>query len=155
MTPFKTTPVAALVVASLLVLGYGTLAAQRPAHPATPPPPHGMAPAPSHAQPAGPNDVERSRGIATKLGTTADALKQAYDAARATNSKLTWGQFIAANVLAHNLGAKNSKITTDAILLGLQGGKSIGQTLQGLGLSEKDAKEAEEQARKEIRDSQK
>jgi len=91
------------------------------------------------------------RGVAKKLDTTPEAMQTAYSAAKAANPKLTHGQFIAANMLAHNLGDKNSSITTDAILDGLKSGKSIGQTLQGLGLSATDAKAAERQADKDVR----
>jgi hypothetical protein len=89
------------------------------------------------------------RGVATKLGTTPEALETAYQSAKQANPKLTHGQFVAANMLAHNLGSKNPAITTEAILSGLQGGKTIGQTLQGLGLSAKDAEDAEHQARRD------
>ena len=89
------------------------------------------------------------KGIAAKLGTTPDALQSAYEAAKQANPKLSRGNFVAANMLAHNLGSKNPAITTQAILSGLQGGKSIGQTLQGLGLSAKDAEAAERQARRD------
>jgi len=91
------------------------------------------------------------RGIAAKLGTTPDALETAYTAAKQANPKLTRGQFVAANVLAKNLGDKNSAITTQAILDGLQSGKSIGQTLQGLGMGAGDADKAQDAANKEIR----
>jgi hypothetical protein len=89
------------------------------------------------------------KGIAAKLGTTPDALQSAYESAKQANPKLSRGNFVAANMLAHNLSAKNSAITTQAILSGLQSGKSIGQTLQGLGLSAKDAENAERQARRD------
>jgi hypothetical protein len=52
-------------------------------------------------------------------------------------------------MIAHNLGAKNPSITTSAILSGLQSGKSVGQTLQGLGLSADQAADAEKQARRD------
>jgi hypothetical protein len=89
------------------------------------------------------------KGIAAKLGTTPDALQTAYESAKQANPKLSRGNFVAANMLAHNLSAKNSAITTQAILSGLQSGKSIGQTLQGLGLSAKDAENAERQAKRD------
>jgi hypothetical protein len=89
------------------------------------------------------------KGIATKLGTTPDALQTAYESAKQANPKLSRGNFVAANMLAHNLGTKTPAITTQAILTGLQGGKSIGQTLQGLGLTPKDAEDAERQARRD------
>src|SRR5262249_40642357 len=62
------------------------------------------------------------RGIASKLNTTPDALESSYQAALAADPKLTRGQFVAANVLAANLGAKNPAITTQAILDGLKSG---------------------------------
>lgn len=95
--------------------------------------------------------VTSFRGIASKLNTTPEALETAYKTAVAANRKLTRGQFIAANVLAQNLGAKNPSITTEAILDGLKSGKSIGKTLQSLGLSAKDADKAQDEANSEIR----
>src|SRR5215471_5254648 len=82
--------------------------------------------------------VTSFRGIAAKLNTTPEALETAYKDAVAANHKLTRGQFVAANMLAQNLGSSNPSITTQAILDGLKSGKSIGKTLQSLGLSEKD-----------------
>jgi len=56
--------------------------------------------------------------------------------------------------VAHNLSAKNPNITTQAILDGLKSGKSVGQTLQSLGLSEKEAKEAEASAKREAKQAE-
>ncbi len=95
--------------------------------------------------------VTSFRGISSKLNTTPEALETAYKTAVAANPKLTRGQFIAANVLAQNLGSKDPSITTQAILDGLKSGKSIGKTLQGLGLSAKDADKAQDEANSEIR----
>jgi hypothetical protein len=103
---------------------------------------------PANAAPKA-NGGDSFKGIATRLGTTSDALETAYQSAKQANPKLTRGQFVAANMVAHNLGSKNPAITTQAILSGLQSGKSLGQTLQGLGLSEKEAKEAEHQAKRD------
>ena len=95
--------------------------------------------------------VTSFRGIASKLNTTPEALETAYKTAVVANPKLTRGQFIAANVLAQNLGSKDPSITTQAILDGLKSGKSIGKTLQSLGLSAKDADKAQDEANSEIR----
>ena len=95
------------------------------------------------------------RGVAAKLNTTPEAMQSAYLAAKQANPKLTRGRFIAANMVAHNLSDKNPSITTDAILEGLKSGKSMGQTLQGLGLSAADAKAAERQADKDAKAAQK
>jgi hypothetical protein len=95
--------------------------------------------------------VTSFRGIASKLNTTPEALETAYKSAVAANRKLTRGQFIAANVLAQNLGSKNPSITTQAILDGLKSGKSLGKTLQSLGLSAKESDRAQDEANSEIR----
>ncbi len=143
------------LVSALLVTVSAVAAAQRP----TPPPPH-PAPAPQaapqateHPTPPNPNtgEVKSFSGVAGRLGTTAQALDDAYQAALQTNPNLTRGQFIAANILAKNLGTKNPSITTQALLDGLAGGKSIGQTLQGLGLSADEARSAEAEANREAR----
>jgi hypothetical protein len=87
-------------------------------------------------------NIKSFRGIAAKLNTTPEALQNAFENARAANPKLSRGNFVAANVLADNLGAQHPNITTQAILSGLQSGKSVGGTLQSLGLSGAEAKQA-------------
>ncbi len=129
------------------------VAAQKPTHG------HASTHAPNVNKPSNPDqgrakDVDSFRGIAKKLGTTPDALETDYLAARQANPKLTHGQFVAANMVAHNLSAKNPNITTQAILDGLKSGKSIGQTLQSLGLSDKEAKEAEASAKREAKQAE-
>jgi hypothetical protein len=89
------------------------------------------------------------KGVAPKLGTTPDALESAYESAKQADPKLSRGNFVAANMLAHNLGATTPAVTTQAILSGLKSGKTIGQTLQGLGLSATDAENAERQAKRD------
>ena len=94
-------------------------------------------------------------GIAERLETPPGRLRDEYEAALATNPELKFGQFVAANVLARNLGARRPSITTAALLAGLSGGDSIGRTLQNLGLSSREAKDAEKQAKREIEESRK
>ena len=106
-----------------------------------------MAPKPAHRN--------TFKGIASKLNTTPEELQTAYAAAKQANPTLTRGQFVAVNMVAHNLGDKNSSITTQAILDGLKSGKSMGQTLQSLGLSAADAKAAERQARRDAKEAEK
>src|SRR5207247_2121789 len=93
------------------------------------------------------------RGIAAKLNTTPEAMQTAYEQAKSANPKLTRGQFIAANMLGHNLSDKG--ITTDKVLAGLASGKSMGQTLKSLGLTDQEAKQAEKAANKEVREADK
>ncbi len=138
------------VTSALLALSIGAAAATAAqGKPAQPPAQHGQMARPSKGkatQAQQPRDHTSFKGVATKLGTTPAAMETAYTAAQQTNPKLTRGQFIAANVLAMNLGPKNPAVTTQAVLDGLQSGKSIGQTLQSLGLSESDADKAEKDA---------
>ena len=103
-------------------------------------------------------NVKSFRGIAARLNTTPEALADAYERARRTNPKLSRGNFIAANVLADNLGARHPRrpnITTAAILSGLESGRSMGQTLQGLGLSAAEAKQARREANRQVKDEEK
>src|SRR5256712_11860022 len=93
------------------------------------------------------------RGIAAKLNTTPEAMQTAYEQAKSADPKLTRGQFIAANMLGHNLSDKG--ITTDKILAGLAGGKSIGQTLHSLGLNDQEAKAAEKAAHRDVKEADK
>ena len=151
----------ALHIASLLAFGIVVSAtAQHPVHAQAPHvKPNAPATKPAGHEPEGKpsEEVKSFTGIAKKLNTTPQALEAAYDAAKATDSKLTRGQFIAANVLAQNLGEKNPAITTKAILDGLNSTprKSIGQTLHSLGLSDKEADEAERAAEKEAKEAEK
>src|SRR5215468_2486604 len=92
-------------------------------------------------------------GMANGMNMSANQLRDGYKAALKTNPNLKFGQYVAANRIAKNLGRRNPNITTNAILQGLASGKSIGQTLQGLGLNSKEAKDAEKTADQEIKES--
>ena len=96
--------------------------------------------------------VKGFRGLASKLNTTPEALASAYEGARVSNPRLSRGNFVAANVLAANLVGQHPGITTAAILSGLQSGKSIGQTLQSLGLSAADIRQARRAADSDTKD---
>jgi hypothetical protein len=98
-------------------------------------------------------ELRQNPGMAKGMNMSANQLRSGYQAALKTNPDLKFGQFVAANRIAKNLGSRNPNITTAAILQGLAGGKSIGQTLQGLGVSSKEAKEAEKTADREIKES--
>ena len=95
------------------------------------------------------------RGAATKLNTTPEALEVAFEQDRQKNPRLSRGDFVAANMLAANLGPTHPSITTPAILSGLQSGESVGQTLQNLGLSASEAKQARRAADREAHDADK
>jgi hypothetical protein len=92
-------------------------------------------------------------GMAANLRTTANDLRSGYQSALATNPNLKFGQYVAATRLGANLGATNPNITTNAILTGLAAGKSLGQTLQDLGLSNQHAKDAQKRVDQEIKNA--
>src|SRR6059036_924602 len=142
--------IATLFAASTLAAQHATKAQA----PTTRPMSHRTGTSGQSAKPATPRPMS-FKGIANKLGTSSDALETAYQAALTANPKLTRGQFVAAIVLAKNLGDKNPAITTQAILDGLKSGKSIGQTLQGLGVKANDARTAQHAANREIQQAQK
>ena len=152
MKPVSQVIIAVAVVAGLTLGTAGTVTAQgKPAAPPAARVRHTPMGHPSNSAPKPKDTNDTFRGVATKLGTTPDAMQSAYLTAKAANPKLTRGRFVAANILAQNLGSKNSAITTQAILSGLQSGKSIGQTLQSLGLSSKEAHDAQRQADREAK----
>jgi hypothetical protein len=91
--------------------------------------------------------------MATRLHTTANDLREGYRAALAANPDLKFGQYVAATRLAANLGTRHPNVTRAAILAGLAGGDSIGQTLRNLGVGRDEAKEAERQAERELKQS--
>lgn len=101
------------------------------------------------------DELRRYTGISKKLDTTPEALRTSYEAALAANPDLRWGQFVAANVIADNLGTRFPNITSAAILTGLQNGDSLGETLEKLGLGEEQAELAEKEAKREIKASKK
>ncbi len=98
-------------------------------------------------------ELRQNPGLAKGMNMSANELRSGYQAALATNPDLKFGQFVAANRIAKNQGDRNPNITTGAILQGLADGKSIGQRLQELGLSSKEAKDAEKAADREIKES--
>lgn len=100
-------------------------------------------------------ELDDHPGIPRTLGMSARDLRAGYEAALATNPNLKFGQFVAATRLGQNLGAKYPNVTTDAILHGLANGRSIGRTLQDLGVSEREAKQGKKRAEREIKESKK
>jgi hypothetical protein len=90
-------------------------------------------------------------GIASTLHTNANDLRADYQAALAVNPELKFGHFVSATRVAQNLGRRHPNITRTAILNGLASGRSLGQTLQDLGLSDHQANEARKQAEREIK----
>jgi hypothetical protein len=100
-------------------------------------------------------DLRDHPGVPRALHTNANDLRAGYQAALVTNPDLTFGNYVSATRLAQNLGRTNPNITRTAILNGLSSGRSLGQTLQDLGLNDRDSKEARKQVERELKEARK
>ncbi|HEU4710122.1 MAG TPA: hypothetical protein VFS76_01080 [Pyrinomonadaceae bacterium] len=101
------------------------------------------------------DDLRNYPGIPRTLKTNANDLRAGYQSALATNPDLSFGNYVSATRLSQNLGSRNPNITRGAILNGLASGRSLGQTLQDLGLNEHDSKEARKQVERELKEARK
>ena len=101
------------------------------------------------------DDLQDHPNLPRALHTNANDLRSGYESALATNPDLTFGNYVSAVRLSQNLGARFPNVTRDAILSGLASGSSLGQTLQNLGLTGDEAKEARKQADREIKAARK
>jgi hypothetical protein len=98
-------------------------------------------------------DLREHPGVAHALHVNANELRSGYQAALVNNPDLKFGQYVAATRLSQNLGSRHPNITRTAILNGLASGRSLGQTLQDLGLSDEEADQAKKRAEREIKDA--
>lgn len=101
------------------------------------------------------NDLRDHPGLPRALRTNANDLRGGYQAALAVNPNLTFGNYVSATRLGQNLNPRFPNITRDAILSGLGSGRSLGRTLQDLGLSEREAREARKRSDAEIKAARK
>lgn len=101
------------------------------------------------------DDLRDHPGVPNALHTNANDLRDGYQAALATNPDLSFGNYVSATRLGQNLNRRFPNVTRDAILDGLASGRSLGQTLQDLGLSSDESKEARKQADAEIKAARK
>ena len=91
--------------------------------------------------------------VARTLKMSANDLRGQYQVALASNPDLKFGHFVAATRLSQNLGDRHPAITRAAILSRLADGRSLGQSLQDLGLSSREASEAKKRAEREIKEA--
>ena len=101
------------------------------------------------------DDLRDHPRLPRALHTNANDLRSGYQAALAVNPDLTFGNYVSATRLGQNLNPRFPNITRDAILGGLNSGRSLGQTLQDLGLNERESKEARKRADNEIKAARK
>lgn len=101
------------------------------------------------------DDLRDHPGLPRALHTNANDLRSGYQAALATNPDLTFGNYVSATRLGQNLNRRFPNVTRDSILTGLASGRSLGQTLQDLGLNSAESKAARKQADAEIKAARK
>ena len=101
------------------------------------------------------DDLNDHPGVPRALHTNANDLRAGYQSALATNPDLTFGNYVSATRLGQNLNRRFPNVTRDAILGGLASGRSLGQTLQDLGLNNDESKAARKQADAEIKAARK
>ena len=101
------------------------------------------------------DDLRDHPGLPRALHTNANDLRAGYQSALNVNPDLKFGNYVAATRLGQNLGTRHPNITRNAILSGLASGRSMGQTLQDLGLSERESKDARRLADDEIKRAKK
>ncbi|HSK64268.1 MAG TPA: hypothetical protein VK893_10510 [Pyrinomonadaceae bacterium] len=101
------------------------------------------------------HDLRDHPGLPRALHTNANDLRNGYQAALLSNPDLSFGNYVAATRLSQNLGSRHPGITREAILSGLASGRSMGRTLQDLGLSEREAKEERRRVDDEIKRAKK
>lgn len=93
--------------------------------------------------------------MARHLNLNANDLRAGYQTALLTNPELKFGHYVSATRVSQNLGSRHPNITRDAILGGLASGRSLGQTLQDLGLSDREANDVRRRAEREIKEAKK
>jgi len=93
--------------------------------------------------------------MARHLNLNANDLRAGYQNALLTNPELKFGHYVSATRVSQNLGSRHPNITRNAILGGLASGRSLGQTLQDLGLSDREANDVRRRAEREIKEAKK
>ncbi|HZI61991.1 MAG TPA: hypothetical protein VFD62_14840 [Pyrinomonadaceae bacterium] len=101
------------------------------------------------------DDLRGHPGIPRTLKTNANDLRAGYQAALVTNPDLKFGHYVSATRLSQNLGSRHPNITRTAILNGLASGRSLGQTLQDLGLNDRESNDARKQVERELKEARK
>lgn len=91
----------------------------------------------------------RYEGLSRKTGMSSQSLRKWYESQRELNPDLTYGQFVAANMIARN----HQGISAQTILNGLENGSSIGQVLQDQGWNKNQIKSERKRIKKNVKDA--
>ena len=77
----------------------------------------------------------RFKGLSKKLGRSPESVRAWFESEKRMNPRLTYGQFVAANMIAKN---DRKGISAQTILDGLRNGDSIGQVLHRRGTDDRE-----------------
>jgi hypothetical protein len=91
----------------------------------------------------------RYEGLSRKTGMSSQSLRKWYESERELNPNLTYGQFVAANMIAGN----HKGISAQSILNGLGNGSSIGQVLQDQGWNENQIRSERKRIKKNVKNA--
>lgn len=80
----------------------------------------------------------RFNGLAKKIGMSPERAQDWYERERYLNPRLTFGQFVAANMIARKHSDRYPRLTAKAILIRMRDGESLGQAVKSLGLKDRD-----------------
>jgi hypothetical protein len=80
-----------------------------------------------------------------------ESVRDWYEREKQLNPDLTYGNFVAANMLSKNLGSRHPGITTETILGGLHRGDSIGQTLKNSGVNDNEIRSEKKRLKKDMK----
>ena len=80
----------------------------------------------------------RFNGLAKKIGMSPERAQDWYERDRYLNPDLTFGQFVAANMIARKQGSRYPRVTAEAIFRRMRDGASLGQAVKDLGMRGKD-----------------
>ncbi len=94
----------------------------------------------------------RFRGLSKKIGMSPEDARDWYERERDLNPNLTYGQFVAANMIARRNNSRYSNITTESILDRLRDGDNFGQAVKDLGLKGSRYEDERRRIRREIED---
>lgn len=80
----------------------------------------------------------RFNGLAKKIGMSPERARDWYELERKLNPDLTYGQFVAVNMIARKQGGRYPGLTAEAMFRRMRDGMSIGQAAKDLGLRGRD-----------------
>jgi hypothetical protein len=98
-------------------------------------------------------EIRDNPGFQNLTHMNANDLRAGYQSALLLNPELKFGQYVAANMIARNFGTRYPNVTAAAILNGINNGDSIGETLRDLGVGKDEAKRAEKEAKRQMKEA--